>query len=198
MKNESNNDRIVRAIVGVILIAIGYSVSGYLSDILYIVGIIALFTAVTGFCLLYKLFGFSTKKLYMKKSLYTGFGIVAVIAVLFFLVTSFGGPSSGGYNTLLGSQEFMTTYKATPGAELIDVRTPAEFSAGHIAGAVDIDFEDPGFETAVKALDPSKTYFVYCRSGNRSGQATAIMQRDGIGHIYQLQGGVSAAPALLQ
>ena len=133
----------------------------------------------------------------MKKNILTGLCIVAVIAVLFFLVISFGGPSSG-YNTLLGSQEFMTTYKATPGAELIDVRTPAEFSAGHIAGAVDIDFEDSGFETAVKALDPSKTYFVYCRSGNRSGQATAIMQRDGIEHIYQLQGGISAAPALLQ
>ena len=62
MKNESNIDRIIRAIVGVILITVGYSVSGYLSIVLYIVGIIALFTAITGFCLLYKLFGFSTKK----------------------------------------------------------------------------------------------------------------------------------------
>ncbi len=137
----------------------------------------------------------------MKKNLYIGSGIVVVIAVLFFLVSSFGGPSSSGngtYNTLLSSQDFMTTFKATANAELVDVRTPAEFDAGHIAGAIDIDYEGSGFETAVKALDPSKTYFVYCRSGNRSGQATAIMQRDGIVHIYQLQGGINAAPALLQ
>ena len=128
-------------------------------------------------------------------------GIVMVVIALSFFVSSFGGTTSvsnNTYNTLLSSQEFISTYKATPHAELIDVRTPAEFDAGHIAGAVDIDYEGSGFETAVKALDPSKTYFVYCRSGNRSGKATAIMQQDGIAHIYQLQGGISAAPALLQ
>lgn len=62
MKNESNNDRIVRVIVGIVLIVIGYVTSGYISAISYIVGIISLFTAVTGFCLLYTLLGFSTKK----------------------------------------------------------------------------------------------------------------------------------------
>lgn len=133
----------------------------------------------------------------MKKKIFIGLGIVVVIAALFFFASSSGG-SSSGYNKLLSSQEFITTYKATPNAELVDVRTPAEFDAGHIAGAVDIDYEGSGFEAAVKALDPSKTYFVYCRSGSRSGKATAIMQQDGIAHIYQLQDGVSAAPALLQ
>ncbi len=62
MKNESNNDRIVRAIIGVILIVIGYLTSGSLSILSYIVGIITLFTSITGFCLLYKLIGISTKK----------------------------------------------------------------------------------------------------------------------------------------
>ncbi|MEI6057456.1 MAG: rhodanese-like domain-containing protein [bacterium] len=136
-----------------------------------------------------------------QNKIFAGVGVVVLIAALFFLVSSFSGPSVSGngiFNTILSSQDFMTTYKATRNAELVDVRTPAEFDAGHIAGAVDIDYEGSGFEIAVKALDPSKTYFVYCRSGNRSGKATAIMQQDGIAHIYQLQGGVSAAPALLQ
>ena len=62
MKNESNVDRVVRAIIGIVLIVIGHSFSGYLSTVLYVVGIIALITAITGFCLLYKLFDFSTKK----------------------------------------------------------------------------------------------------------------------------------------
>ncbi|MFA6158570.1 MAG: rhodanese-like domain-containing protein [Candidatus Paceibacterota bacterium] len=128
---------------------------------------------------------------------FAGFGAVALVAALLFLVSSFSGPSSG-YNTTLGSQEFISRYRATPNAELVDVRTPAEFDSGHIAGAVDIDFEGPGFEAAVKALDRSKTYFVYCHSGNRSGKATAVMRQEGIAHIYQLQGGVASASALVR
>lgn len=137
----------------------------------------------------------------LQNKIFVWSGIIVVVVALFFLISSFGGTTSvsdSAYNTLLGSQEFISTYKATPHAELIDVRTPAEFNTSHIAGAIDIDYEGPDFETAVKALDHSKTYFVYCRSGNRSGKATAIMQQDGIAHIYQLQGGIIAAPALLQ
>ncbi|NTW29025.1 MAG: DUF2892 domain-containing protein [Coriobacteriia bacterium] len=63
--NESTTDRVIRAIVGVLAIAIGYLVflGTTLAIILYVIGAILIFTAVTGFCLLYKLFGnFSTVK----------------------------------------------------------------------------------------------------------------------------------------
>jgi len=73
---------------------------------------------------------------------------------------------------------------------LLDVRTPAEFVAGHIAGAANIDFESGTFESDIQKLDKSKSYAVYCRSGNRSGQATALMAKDGFKTIFNLDGGL--------
>jgi rhodanese-related sulfurtransferase len=57
------------------------------------------------------------------------------------------------------------------GTVVIDVRTPAEFASGHLEGAVNIDVQSPDFEALVSQLDPTGSYYVYCRSGNRSGQA---------------------------
>lgn len=62
------------------------------------------------------------------------------------------------------------------GAVLLDVRTPAEFASGHLEGAINIDVQSPDFNQKVAQLDPSATYLVYCRSGNRSGQAIDRMQ----------------------
>ncbi|MDX1327219.1 MAG: rhodanese-like domain-containing protein, partial [Arenibacter sp.] len=46
------------------------------------------------------------------------------------------------------------------------------------------------FITALEKLDKSKNYYVYCRSGNRSGQACAIMNKLGFENTYNLQGGI--------
>jgi len=54
---------------------------------------------------------------------------------------------------------------------VIDVRTPAEFAGGHLEGAINLDVQSPDFDALVSQLDPSASYYVYCRSGNRSGQA---------------------------
>ncbi len=63
MKNESRLDRMLRAIAGILVLSIAYFwTSGNVSIALYVVGAILLFTAATGFCLLYKPFGFSTLK----------------------------------------------------------------------------------------------------------------------------------------
>jgi rhodanese-related sulfurtransferase len=74
---------------------------------------------------------------------------------------------------------------------VVDVRTPAEFAAGHLPGAVNIDVEDPGFADAIGRLPKDDTYFVYCRSGNRSGVATDQMAEQGFTHVYDLQGGIA-------
>jgi phage shock protein E len=62
---------------------------------------------------------------------------------------------------------------------LLDVRTPAEHAEGHLAGSLNIDVNDPGFAAAVGALPRNDRYLVYCRSGNRSAQAIAIMAEMG-------------------
>ncbi|MFT7057126.1 MAG: rhodanese-related sulfurtransferase [Roseivirga sp.] len=76
--------------------------------------------------------------------------------------------------------------------QLIDVRTPQEFEAGHILNAVMIDFKAADFRTQVKNLKKRKPIAVYCKSGNRSGQAFAILQEMGFRKIYDLEGGITA------
>ncbi len=61
-KNESQMDRAVRLIVGLVLLVAGSQLSGWLQIVLYILAIIALLTAATGTCALYKLFGINTNK----------------------------------------------------------------------------------------------------------------------------------------
>lgn len=73
---------------------------------------------------------------------------------------------------------------------ILDVRTPSEFAAGHIAGATLVDWNDPSFSSRVAELDRSKRYLVYCRSGNRSAQAVAAMRKMGFTDIVELQGGI--------
>lgn len=66
------------------------------------------------------------------------------------------------------------------GATVIDVRTPEEYVAGHIDGAELVDIQDPDFDVQIATLDQSKTYVVYCRSGNRSAVAAERMRDAGL------------------
>lgn len=79
---------------------------------------------------------------------------------------------------------------AGSGVTTIDVRTPEEFAAGHIEGAVNYNVEGADFATQVGSLDPAGTYAVYCRSGNRSQIAVAAMSQAGIPGIYELETGI--------
>jgi phage shock protein E len=58
---------------------------------------------------------------------------------------------------------------------IVDVRTPAEYAAGHLEGAVNIDLQSTSFEGEVSGLDSDADYVVYCQSGNRSAQAASAM-----------------------
>lgn len=79
-----------------------------------------------------------------------------------------------------------------PDEQILDVRTPAEFAEGHIAGAVNIDIYDDNFMTdALKTLDPSRPVAVYCRSGKRSADAAARLAAKGY-RVTNLEGGILA------
>lgn len=84
----------------------------------------------------------------------------------------------------------MTTVTA-----IIDVRTPEEFASGHVEGAVNINWEDPTFADQVSALDTDGNYLLYCRSGNRAGQAKSAMESMGFTSITNLGGYQDAANA---
>jgi len=75
---------------------------------------------------------------------------------------------------------------------LLDVRTPAEVAEGIIEGAIAIDFFANDFQTQISTLDKDTNYFVYCRSGNRSGQACQMMDQLGFKSLVNLEGGILA------
>lgn len=79
-----------------------------------------------------------------------------------------------------------------PGAVLMDVRTPEETAEGKIEGAMELDFRSPDFAEKLDELDKEKTYLIYCRSGNRSGQTCDMMAKKGFKNLYNLDGGFMA------
>ena len=69
---------------------------------------------------------------------------------------------------------------------VLDVRTPAEYAAGHLQGAVLLDLSSGEFASALPSLDLNADYVVYCRSGNRSGQAVSMMVQQGATNVTDL------------
>jgi rhodanese-related sulfurtransferase len=82
--------------------------------------------------------------------------------------------------------------RGNSGFIILDVRTPEEFTDGHIDGAVLCNFQAPDFEKKVGELDRGKAYLVYCRSGNRSRGAVEVMVRLGFQRIYHMNEGIIA------
>ena len=75
-------------------------------------------------------------------------------------------------------------------AIIIDVRTKEEVNSGTIPGSQHIDMFSPTFMQEIQQLDKDKTYFVFCRSGNRSSSACGAMKSLGFNKLYNLIGGI--------
>lgn len=75
---------------------------------------------------------------------------------------------------------------------VLDVRTPKEFAAGHIAGATNINFLSADFAKAIAGLDTNKAYLLHCAVGGRSTQALPILEKLQFRSVYHLDGGLKA------
>jgi rhodanese-related sulfurtransferase len=115
--------------------------------------------------------------------------VLGSIAALVFLLTGCG--STSGSNSKVGAADFSAKTQEA-GVVTIDVRTAGEFMTGHVQGAINIDVEGMQFDTEIAKLDKSVTYAVYCKSGRRSGIATAAMADAGFTSLFDLEGGVGA------
>ncbi len=91
------------------------------------------------------------------------------------------------------AEALIQSHQGDPGFIILDVRTPAEFDSGHIAGALNacVMFCNTSFEEAIADLDRSASYLVYCGSAHRSPTAAARMLEQGFTHVYQMTGGLS-------
>ncbi|HMQ46793.1 MAG TPA: rhodanese-like domain-containing protein [Saprospiraceae bacterium] len=95
-------------------------------------------------------------------------------------------------NEVLPQADYRARIQATDNIQLVDVRTPEEYQAGHIEGALNINFFDPDFEQQLlQGVKKDQPVYLYCRSGNRSGQASKKMVQWGYQEIYDLEGGFS-------
>lgn len=66
---------------------------------------------------------------------------------------------------------------ADPKVNVLDVRTPEEYAAGHLQGAQNINFRALNFSQQLSKLDSQGRYVLHCATGNRSGLAAALMQQ---------------------
>lgn len=74
---------------------------------------------------------------------------------------------------------------------ILDVRTPNEWAEGIIENAILINILEPqSFMEEIEKLDKNKNYYIYCRSGARSGQACQVMNSIGFGETNNLSGGI--------
>lgn len=90
----------------------------------------------------------------------------------------------------LSADEFKTSVISDKSSVIIDVRTPAEFSAGHLPESILIDIYNPTFQNKILELDKSKNYYIYCRSGNRSYHAGIFMLAEGFSSVHHLKDGI--------
>jgi thioredoxin len=112
---------------------------------------------------------------------------IALVAILF---NSCSSGQTNGIKTNLSANEFADKIKELPTATLIDVRTPDEFSKGHLANANNYDWNGTEFDNQIAPLDKSEPVFVYCLSGGRSSSAANKMRSEGFTQVYEMDGGI--------
>lgn len=116
--------------------------------------------------------------------------VLLPFTAIVFLFSACGGDSNSG-STDLTPASFDSIRQAQPNVQLVDVRTLEEYSEGHLAGALNYDWNDASFTENAKSLDKSLPVLVYCRSGNRSAEAAKYLRENGY-TVYELDGGISA------
>lgn len=114
------------------------------------------------------------------------------IVATFLLLSLFVSCASRAQKTDLSAVEFKQGMEK-PGAQLLDVRTQAEYNGGHLQKAFLADWTQPGiFEERIKYLDKNKPVYTYCLVGGRSAAAAARLREMGFTEVYNLQGGITS------
>ncbi len=86
--------------------------------------------------------------------------------------------------------DLIETSRNDPDFVILDVRTPEEFSEGHIEQAINLDYRSETFREELDKLDKSKTYLMHCKSGGRSTEALVIMEELNFPRIYHMNDGI--------
>lgn len=118
----------------------------------------------------------------------TLFSFTLLFTILFSISCSNGQNSNQNFN--LDTQSFQKALESQYDVNIIDVRTPGEFSQGHIQNALNINWNGNDFESETAKIDKSKPIYVYCLSGGRSAAAASFLRNNGFSEVYELIGGL--------
>jgi len=117
--------------------------------------------------------------------------LIGFISLVFIaILTGCTNSQSQNISTNIPATTFAEKISQLPSAPIVDVRTPEEFSKGHLLNARNIDWNGMHFQAEISKLDKSEPVFVYCQSGGRSAAAVNQMRSEGFREIYELQGGI--------
>ena len=114
--------------------------------------------------------------------------IFSLLVVALVLVIGCGEAAEPIGYTDLSPAEAKALIDSNPDIVIIDVSP--HYDEGHLPGAVHYYIGDGSLDAAIPTLDPSKTYLVYCRSGNRSSGAVRMMEELGFEKVYNMLGGI--------
>jgi rhodanese-related sulfurtransferase len=114
---------------------------------------------------------------------------VAVLLTLALLLAACGGSTTQVIETV-SPEAAAEKLAEDPAPILLDIRTPEEVAEVRIPGAVNIDFYEPTFADQIAQLDRDASYVVYCRSGNRSGQAMDLFEDLEFAEVVDVDGGI--------
>ncbi|GGD07306.1 rhodanese-like domain-containing protein [Aquisalinus flavus] len=112
--------------------------------------------------------------------------LISLCAVL--ALASCGAGAEPRYIELMPTQAVEMIGKDT-GLTVLDVRTAEEFAAGHLPGAINIDYHADDFARQLATLPENRPVLVYCRSGNRSGKTVPLLRDLGFADIRHMNGG---------
>ena len=111
----------------------------------------------------------------------------AVAALLAALLAACGVSSKTSYRQITADEAAQLMQEET-GFVLLDVRTQEEYASGHIPGAICISNETIGSEEIPELPDKDQLILVYCRSGNRSKQASQKLAEQGYTNVVEFGG----------
>jgi rhodanese-related sulfurtransferase len=103
--------------------------------------------------------------------------------------TAISGGQQLGYKTISVS-DANAMIQSSPNLLVVDVRTPQEYAQGHLKGATNIPLSD--LPLRIGGLDRNRPILVYCQTGVRSAQASAILVNAGFTQVYDMDGGITA------
>jgi rhodanese-related sulfurtransferase len=110
-------------------------------------------------------------------------------AFLLFVILSCNGQTAKSIK-IIDPVSFKKEISATSNAQILDVRTPEEFTVEHLQNAENVNWHSSDFSTNVTKYDKSKPVFLYCRSGKRSHLAAEKLVELGFTTIFEMEGGI--------